>query len=162
MQLEAAGSGTHLLFEGFGSAGIALAEESQVHGKPLGGLKHPADVEGSRGACGGVGAGCRTRASTHQGGHAAGQCRFNLLGADEMDMGVDPTCCEDVALARNRFGAGAHNDGDPLLCVGVTRFANANDASVSQPHIGFDDSPPVENQCIGDHRVNGSFGSCRL
>ena len=35
MELQAAGSGSHLLFKGFGSAGIAFTEESSANFKSL-------------------------------------------------------------------------------------------------------------------------------
>ena len=86
----------------------------------------------------------------HQGGDAAGQGRFDLLGADEVDVGVDAAGREDVALPGDGFGSRPHHDRHPFLGVGVAGFANANDAAVLEADIGFDDPPPVEDQGIGD------------
>ena len=72
VQLEAAGPGADLFFQGSRGAGVALAEEAQVDRQPLGGLEHAGQVEGAGGAGGGVGAGGRARAAAQQGGNATG------------------------------------------------------------------------------------------
>ena len=76
-----------------------------------------------------------------------------------MDVGVDAPGREDVSFPGDRFGARAHHDRHPGLGVGVPGFADADDAAVLQTNIGFDDAPPVEDQGIGDHCVDGTAGS---
>ena len=89
VELEAAGAGAHLLFDRFGSGGVAFAVKAEVHRQPLGGLQHAGQVKGARGAGGGVGAGGRAGAAPQQGCNTAGQGRFDLLRADEVDVGID-------------------------------------------------------------------------
>ncbi len=72
MQLEGAGAGADLLLDRLRGGGVALAEEAQVHGQPLGRLQHAGQVEGAWGAGGGVGARRRPGAAPQQGGHATG------------------------------------------------------------------------------------------
>ena len=72
MQFEAASPSPHLLFQGLGGAGIALAEETQIHRQSFGGLKHPADVECAGGAGGGVGSGGWPGATAEHCCHPAG------------------------------------------------------------------------------------------
>ena len=55
-----------------------------------------------------------------------------------MDVGVDATGREDVALPGDGFCAGTHHDRHPLLGVGVTGFADAHDPAVLEADIGFD------------------------
>ena len=159
VQLQAAGAGAHLFFQGFRGAGVAFAEKAQVHRQAFRCLKHSPDVEGAGGAGGGIGAGGRSGAAAHQGGDAAGQGRFDLLGTDEVDVGVDATGREDVPFPSDGFRAGTHHDRHPLLGVGVAGFADAHDPAVLEADIGFDDAPPVEDQGIGDHRVDGTLSS---
>ena len=162
VQLKAAGPGADLFLQGGRGAGVALAEEAQVHRQPLGGLEHAGQVEGAGGAGGGVGAGGRAGAAAQQGGDATGQGRFDLLGADEMDVGVDGAGGDDVALAGNRLGARAHDDVDPIGDVGVARLADRTDTAVAQADVGLNNAPPIEDQGIGDHRVHGPIGAAGL
>ena len=157
MQLQAAGARMHLLLKGFGSAGIAFAEEAKVHRQAFSGLQHSTDVESTWCAGGGVGARCRPGAAAHHGGDSAGQGCFDLLGADEVNVRVDAAGREDVAFPGDRFGARPHHDGHPFLGVGVAGFADSHDAAVLQTDIRFDDAPPVQNQGVGDHGVYGTL-----
>ena len=148
----------HLLLKGFGSAGIAFAEEAKVHRQAFSGLQHSTDVEGAWCAGGGVGARCWPGAASHHGGDATGQGCFDLLWADEMNVRIDAAGREDVAFTGDRFGSWPHHDGHPFLGVGVACLPDSHDAAVLQADIRFDDAPPVENQGVGDHRVNGACG----
>ena len=130
MQLEAACSRSYLFFQGFWSAGVSFPEKAQVDGKPFCCLQHSADVKRTWGAGGGIGSSGRSRATAHEGGDSAGEGRFNLLGADEMDVRVNATSGEDVPFTSNRFGAGPNHDGDAFLDVGVAGLADANDAAI--------------------------------
>ena len=75
-------------------------------------------------AGGGAGA-----AAYHRGdpGH---QRLFDLLRADEVDVGVDAAGGDDTALAGDDLGACADRDRDPRLDVGIAGLADAGDAAV--------------------------------
>ena len=143
MQLETHRARFQLRFEPFRQAGVAFAEQTDVHRQVVHRLKHFANVPLAGGAGGGVGAGSRAGAAAQHGGNTAHQRFFHLLGADKVDVGVDAACGEDFAFASNHFGAGANNDLHIRLGIGVACFADGGDAAVLQPYIGFDDAPPV-------------------
>ncbi len=155
MQLQGAGSGADLFLQSLWGAGIALAKEAQVDRQTLRRLQHSGQVKGARGAGGGVGAGGRAGAAPQQGGHPGGQGRLNLLGADEVNMGIDGASGEDVALAGDGLGAGTHNYVDAVLNIGVTSLADRHNAAIAQTDVRLDNPPPIQDQGVGDHRVHG-------
>ncbi len=81
-----------------------------------------------------------------------------------MDMGVDPARGEDPPLACDHFGAGADDDIDPVLNVGIARLANRRDQPVTDADIGFDDAPVIDDQRIGDDGIDRALrlGALRL
>ena len=154
VQLEPDGASGDLLHQGLGQAGVALAQEPQVHGQGLGGLEHAVDVPGSRGAGGGVGTGGGPGTTPEHGGHARHQGLFHLLGADEMDMAIDTPGGQDLALAGNDLGARPDQDGDPGLHVRVAGLADGGDAPPLDAQVGLDDAPVIQDQGIGDDQVH--------
>ena len=157
VEFEAHGAGFNLQFEGFGQAGVTFAEEANVHGHVVDGLEHFANVPGAGGAGGGVAAGGGPRAAAEHGGDAAHEGFFDLLWADEVDVGVDAAGGENFAFTGDDFGAGADNDGDVWLGVGIAGFADGGDAAVLQADVGFYDAPPIEYQGVGDDGVHDGF-----
>ena len=145
MEFEAHGAGFDLQFEGLWQAGVAFAEEADVHGHVVDGLEHFADVPGAGGAGGGIAASRWAGAAAKHGGDATHEGFFDLLGADEVDVGVDAASRENFAFTGDDFGAGADDDGDVRLGVGVAGFADGGDSAVLQADVGFDDAPPIEN-----------------
>ena len=79
---------------------------------------------------------------------------IDLLGADEMDMAVDAAGGQDAALGGDDFCAGADDDGDAGLSVGVARLADGGDAAAFQADVGLVDPGPVEDQRVCDHSVH--------
>ncbi|VVN59610.1 hypothetical protein PS685_03171 [Pseudomonas fluorescens] len=158
VQLEADGSGFDLFDQRLRQAGVALAGKAHVHRERIGGLKHARHVPRPRSAGGGIGAGGRAGTAADHGGHAAVERFFDLLRADKVDMGVDAACGEDHAFAGDHFGAGADGDGDVGLDIRVAGLADGVDAPVLEAHIGFDDAPVIDNQRIGDQRVDHFTG----
>ena len=161
MQLEPHGAGAHLLFQGLCEAGVALAEEAQVHGQGVGGLQHTVDVPGPRGAGGGIGAGGGAGAAAEHGGDPGHQGLFHLLGADEMDVGVDGAGGDDAPLAGDGLGARANDDVHPGLHVRVAGLADPGDAPVLDADVGLDDAPVVQDQGVGDDQI-GHVGAAAL
>ena len=154
VQLERAGAGLDHLFQSGGSRGVALAGEAEIHRQPVGGLDHAADVKRPRRAGGGEGAVRRPGAAAEHGGDAGHQRLFHLLRADVMDVGIEAAGGEDLALAREHLGAGADDDGDARLNVGIAGLADRRDAIAFQADVGFDDAPVVEDQRVGDDGVD--------
>src|SRR6185437_8615315 len=96
----------------------------------------------------------RAGAAAHHGGDAAVERVVDLLRADEVDVAVDTARGDDLALAGDRLGARADDDGDARLDVGIAGLADADDAAVLQADVGLHDPPMVEDQRVGDHRVD--------
>jgi hypothetical protein len=162
VQLERAGAGLDLLDETLGPRGVALAGEGEVHRKGLRRLEHALDVPGAGRAGRRVGAGGRSGAAAQHGGHARHQRFLDLLGADEVDMRVDGAGGDDSTFAGDRLGAGTDDDRHVRLDVGIAGLADAGDATVLDADIGLDDPPMVDDQRIGDDRIDGAGRPRRL
>src|SRR6185295_19954572 len=113
---------------------------------------------------GGVGAGRRPGAAAEHGGDAGHQRLFDLLRADEMDVGVEATGGENLSFARDHLGARADDDGDVWLNVGIAGFADSGDAAFLETDVGLDDAPVVDDQRIGNDGVDRALlvGDLRL
>ena len=162
MQFERAGAGLDLLDERGGLGGVALAGEAEVHRIGVGRLDHALDVPGAGRAGGGEGAGRGAGAAAQHRGDAGHQRLLDLLRADEMDVGVEAAGGEDLALARDHFGAGPDDDGDAGLDVRIAGLADGRDEPVLQADVGLDDPPVVEDDGVGDDGVDGAARVGRL
>ena len=114
-----------------GPRGVALAGDADVDRHAVDGLQHPADVPGAGRAGGGERAVRRAGAAAEQRGDARVQRVVDLLRADEVDVGVEAAGGQDPALAGDDLGAGADDDGDARLGVGVAGLADRGDAAVA-------------------------------
>ena len=162
MQLQAARAGAEHFLEGCRAGRVALAAKRQIYRQALCRLQHAREVPRTRRARRGAGAGRRAGAAAGQGGEARGQRLFDLLRADEMDVAVDAAGRQDLALAGNNLGAGADDDGDAGLHVGVAGLPDGVDAAVEDCDVGLDNAPVVDDQGIGDDGVDGALGLRRL
>ena len=79
-----------------------------------------------------------------------------------MDVTVNATCRDDISLAANDLGARANDDIHTRLGIGVSSLSDRNDTRVSNPDIRFDDTPMIDDECIGHHRVYSAFGARAL
>ena len=75
-----------------------------------------------------------------------------------MDMRVDAAGGQDLSLPGNDFGAGADHDVDTGLDVGVAGLADPRDAAVPDRQIRLDDAPVIDDQRVGDDRIDRAFG----
>ncbi|MNN44437.1 hypothetical protein D3C81_1587280 [compost metagenome] len=71
-----------------------------------------------------------------------------------MDMRVDATGGDDLALGRDHFGAGAHRYVDARLHIRVAGLADHRDSPVLDADVGLDDTPVVDDQGVGQHQVH--------
>src|SRR5262249_17493279 len=62
---------------------------------------------------------------------------------------------DDHALAGDDLGARADDDVDAGLDVGIAGLAEFRNPAILDPEIALDDAPPVDDERIGDHRVDG-------
>jgi hypothetical protein len=96
-------------------------------------------------------------AAAEHGGDAGVERLLHELRADPVDVAVDPAGGEDAALAGDDLRAGADDDVDAGLDVGVAGLADGVDAAVAQGHVGLDDAPVVQDQRVGDDGVDGAL-----
>ncbi len=143
---------------GSGRLALPLPVEADVHREGVGGLEHARQVPRPGGAGRGIGAGGRSGAAADHGGDTAHQRFFDLLRADEVDVGIDATGGQDHAFTGNDFGAGTDGDGHVGLHVRVAGLADGGNATVLEADIGLDDAPVVDDQCIGDQGVDDLGG----
>ena len=122
-------------------------------------LQHPADVPGARSAGRGSGAGGRAGAAAEDGGQAGRQRLVEDLRADEVDVGVDAARGDDLGLAGDRLGAGADDDVDAGLGVGVAGLADRDDPPVLDADVRLDNTPVVEDDSVGNDEVDRAGGA---
>ena len=77
-------------------------------------------------------------------------------------MYVETSGREDAALSGDGFGARANNDIDTRLHIWVPGFAYPNNLTVFNANIRFNDAPVVQDQRVGDHRIDGAAFACHL
>jgi hypothetical protein len=101
----------------------------------------------------------RAGAAAEHRGDARHQGLIDLLRADEVDMRVHAAGCEYLAFAGDGFRAGADDDCHAGLRIRIAGFADGVDAAVLQPDVGLVDAGRVDDQCIGDDRVDRAAGA---
>ncbi len=79
-----------------------------------------------------------------------------------MYVGVEPAGGEDLALTGDGFGAGADDDVHARLNIRVAGLADGGDAAVLKAHVGFDDAPMVDDQHVGDDRIDRAASAADL
>src|SRR5262249_37627860 len=84
---------------------------------------------------------------------------LRLLRADHMDVRIDAAGGDDLAFAGDDLGAGADDNVDARLDIGIAGLADPGDAAVLEADIGFDDAPMVEDYGVGDHRIDRTGGA---
>ena len=70
-----------------------------------------------------------------------------------MDVGVDATGSEDLALAREDVGIDADGDGHPVGDIRVSGFADGGDEPVGDGDVCLIDAHGVQDDDVGDHHV---------
>ena len=85
-----------------------------------------------------------------------------------MNVRVKAPGREDFAFTRDHFRSGADDDGDPGLDIGIAGLADRGDAVALEADVRFDNAPMIENERVGDNRIDrtlpvGRFatGPCR-
>ena len=79
-----------------------------------------------------------------------------------MDVRIEAASGQDLALAGDHLGARPDDDVDARLDVGVAGLADPLDAAALQPNVGLHDAPVIEDEGVGDDRVDGAVGVRRL
>src|SRR5260370_4901787 len=81
-----------------------------------------------------------------------------------MDMHVDTTSSDNLTFAGDHLGSRSDYYCAFWLHIGIASFAQGGNTSVPNCNIGFHNSPVIENQRVGDDRINRalSAGTLRL
>src|SRR6266849_3212947 len=161
VKFEAASTSTQLFCQGFVCRSGALAQETEVHRPAFSSLEHTCDIPCSGCAGGGVRTRCRSGASTDHGGNAVRNRLVYLLGRDEVDMTVDPSRRHQHIFARDYLGARAYHQFGvySLHRIGVASFTNLHDTSILNANIAFNDAPVIDNQRVGNDKVERAIRS---
>jgi hypothetical protein len=79
-------------------------------------------------------------------------------------VAVESARGEDLALARDHVGAGADDDGDAGLDVGIAGLADGGDVTLLDGDVGLHNAPGIDDQRIGDDGISRALlvGDLRL
>src|ERR1700742_4143051 len=102
-------------------------------------------LSGSTGC--GAGTGARARTTAQHGGDTRGQGFIDLLGADEMDMGVKSASSHDLAFTRDDIRAGTddHIGMNAIHNVGIASLADSNDHTMLDTNIRLVNARPIND-----------------
>ncbi len=144
-------------------AGVALAEEAQVHREGIG--APAACARCSRGPacrwwrrCRWPGR-CRRRAWWSRRGVSASSICCGQMKWMWLSMPPAVTMLPSPPMISV---PGADHDVDAGLHVGIAGLADGDDAAVLQADVGLDDAPVVEDQRVGHHGVERALGARAL
>ena len=141
-----------------GREALPLPKKPRFMGRPSAACSMRAMCQGPGVQGGGVGALGRAGAAAEHGGDAGIEGVVNLLRTNPVDMRIDAAGGDDAALAGDGLGAGADDDVDVRLNVGVAGLADGGDLAVPDADVGLDDAPVVDDQGVGDDRIHGALG----
>ena len=71
-----------------------------------------------------------------------------------MHMSVNTARRQNLTFTRYNFGTRANDDIDIRLGIRVTSFSDSSDTAIFQTDIGFHDTPPVDNDGIGNDGIH--------
>src|SRR5215471_12164021 len=79
-----------------------------------------------------------------------------------MDVCVDAAGSNNLSFARDCLGSWSNNDVNVWLHIRVTCFPDGCDQTIPDGDIGFHNSPVVQNQGVGDDRIDGALATRAL
>jgi hypothetical protein len=147
---------SNLLPQGLGRRAVAFAKKTEIHRILLGGLEHPMDVPMSGCARRGVSTGRRAGSSSDHRCDPAGDRMFDLLRADEVDMGVQAAGGDDAALAGYDLGRRTDNHCYSILNKGISGVPDPRDTTFLDSDVAFNDAlNGVKDKRVGNHQIEG-------
>ena len=78
-----------------------------------------------------------------------------------MDVRIDAAGGDDLALARDRLPSRSDDDGDIRLTSGLPALPMAAMSPSLIADVGLDDSPVIEDQRVGDDRIDRALARVR-
>mmetsp|Transcript_27196 Transcript_27196/g.56243 ORF Transcript_27196/g.56243 Transcript_27196/m.56243 type:complete len:751 (+) Transcript_27196:184-2436(+) len=163
VQLKAGGTRQQAVPEDARIGGVALSAESEVHGNPVGCPEHHLELGRCRSA--GRGGGSRRGAGSpsEHGRQPGGNGVVELLGTDEVDVGVDASGREDEFFAGNHIGSRTDDHvlvDDSVHHVGVSGLSDPDDAIALDADVGLDDAKnAVHDQSVRNDHIQCYVGS---
>src|SRR5690606_22014116 len=96
------------------------------------------------------------------GGDAVVHRLEDLLGRDEVNVGVDGASRGDQMLSSHYFGGRADDQFriDTHHGIGIAGLADFHDAAVLDANVTLDNAPVVQDQRVGDDQIQRAVGSC--
>ena len=79
-----------------------------------------------------------------------------------MHVRVDATGRDDFPFPGDHLGSRSNNNVHTGLDIGIAGFANRADSSILDRDISLYNSPVIENQCVGDDRIDSALGTRAL
>ena len=155
------GTGFYLFNQGFFVGAVAFSEKSQVYRVFFGGFQHHFHVPGTGSTGGGIGAVGWTGSSADHCSDTAVQCGFNLLRGNKVNMCIQAAGGDDQSFRGKRFGGSPHSHarGYAVHDGGISGFSDAGDFSVLDADICFIDSGIVDDQGVGDDKIQIPVGA---
>ena len=141
-----------------GREALPLPAKARLTGRPSAACSMRARCQGPGVQVVADGAGRRAGAAADQRGDAGGERLLDLLRTDEMDVAVDAAGGEDLALAGDDLGAGADDDVDAGWTSGLPALPIFAMRPFGDRDIGLHDAPMIDDQRVGDHRVDRALG----
>jgi hypothetical protein len=81
------------------------------------------------------------------------------LAADKQnEYAINAASRQNLTFPGDNFGAGANDDIDTLLRIGIAGFADACNATVFDTEIRFNNAPVIDDECVGDHQIHRHRG----
>ena len=155
MDLQSHGTGFYLFDQRSLIGAVSFSEEAKIHRIFLGSFQHHLKIPRPRstGCC--VCSICRTGSASDHGSDTAVQGTVNLLRADEMNVGVNTTSCNDhtfscKCLCRSTY---RHSGSHTIHDIRVSRFSDSDNFSVFDSDIGLDNSCGIHNQGISNYKI---------
>ena len=161
VHLVAGGARERLLLQRGHRHGVALAEQQDVDGQGIERAVHGAQMPRPRGDRGRLRSFRRSRAATHDRRDPGRERLVDLRGGEQVNVRVDGARRHDAPFPGDDIGRWPDDHVDAVADVGVARVADSDDATVTDADIGADDPPPVQDDRVRDHGVEGAVGSRR-
>src|SRR5688572_4398229 len=164
MQFQPEGAGANLFAERVGQCRVSFSKEAEIQRESLGRLIHSPDVPRAGCARRCVSAGRRTGAATNQRCHSGVERFGNLIGRNEVNVGVDAAGGKNLTFSREDLcrSADFHAWSDAIHDSGVARLANGGDAAVTYGDIRLVNSRVIQDERVGDDKVWGAACSRRF
>ena len=144
----------NLLTQGLRQTGVTLTEKNQDSSGMPRRLRACDGYATARRAGRCISTRRRASAAAQHGGDARHQRLFDLR-ADEMNMAVDAAAVTIIPSPAMTSVPGANHDRHTGLNIRVARPADRSYSAIFQPDIRLDDAGHrINDQCIGDHRIN--------